>query len=256
MKNPTRNKSAIILAAGVGRRLTSWEGPKTLLTFDGQSLLERHLRFLADLGIENVEITAGHCADELRAEVDRLGPDCRVTLIENPNYQAGSLLSLACHDALLRSGQSILLMDGDVLYARAILQRLVQSNRPNALLVDRELEDDEEPVKICFVQEQIVDFHKVPKRPYEWAGESVGFFKFAPDIAYRLADRAKKLIAEGNSNYEYEEAIRSLILEMPGDFGAEDISGLPWTEIDFDHDVNRANSTIVPQLQRRHEGAQ
>jgi choline kinase len=47
---------------------------------------------------------------------------------------------------------------------------------------------------------------------------------------------------------EYEEAIRDLILEDPTRFTAEDVGDLPWTEIDFPEDVDRARDIILPQL--------
>ena len=38
-----------------------------------------------------------------------------------------------------------------------------------------------------------------------------------------------------------------MILDHPGRFGFEDISGLPWTEIDFPEDVAKAN-LLLPEL--------
>jgi choline kinase len=32
------------------------------------------------------------------------------------------------------------------------------------------------------------------------------------------------------------------------DFGLEDISGLPWIEIDFPEDVQRAEAVVLPKL--------
>ena len=45
-----------------------------------------------------------------------------------------------------------------------------------------------------------------------------------------------------------DEAIRDLILEHPERFGAVDVRDLPWTEIDFEEDVVRARSHVLPQL--------
>jgi choline kinase len=47
---------------------------------------------------------------------------------------------------------------------------------------------------------------------------------------------------------EYEEPIRDMIIASAADrFGFEDISGLPWTEIDFPEDVVRARA-LLPKL--------
>jgi choline kinase len=47
---------------------------------------------------------------------------------------------------------------------------------------------------------------------------------------------------------EYEEPIRDMIrASTPERFGFEDISGLPWTEIDFPEDVVKAEA-LLPEL--------
>ncbi len=47
----------------------------------------------------------------------------------------------------------------------------------------------------------------------------------------------------------YDEALRDLLLsEPPGTFGFEDVTGLPWIEIDFVEDVERARAQVLPRL--------
>ena len=244
----SRDEIAVILAAGVGRRLGS-DGPKVLLAFEGKSLLQRHLEHLAGLGVGRVSITVGHCADQIRAEVGRLGYGGEVGFVDNPRYAEGSLVSLAVQGEVLRSGAPILLMDGDVLCDRRMFARLLDSDIKNALLVDRELEPGDEPVKIRFDDRgAIVDFRKTPEHRHVRHGESVGFFRFSPAVSRELADRADTYVAEGRTLVEYEEAIRDLLLRDPARFDAEDVTDLPWTEIDFETDVERARTVILPQL--------
>ena len=84
--------------------------------------------------------------------------------------------------------------------------------------------------------------------PHQWHGESVGFFRLTPGTAAELADRAEDYVTTGRRGMEYEEPIRDMILQSPPDrFGFEDISGLPWTEIDFPEDVAKA-TLLVPEL--------
>ncbi len=247
--NHQHSAVAVILAAGVGMRL-GIDGPKALLSFDGRSLLQRHLEHLFAEGVGHVSITVGHRGDSVRAEVDRLGYSDRVSFVENPRYTEGSLVSLALQGDVLRSGASILLMDADVLCDRRMVRALLNSDAENTLLVDQELEPGDEPVKICFDEDDvIVDFRKVPVRPHARHGESVGFFRFSPAMSQALADRAEAYVAEGQSRLEYEEAIRDLILREPDRFGAEDVTALPWTEIDFVADLERARAVILPQLE-------
>ena len=45
--------------------------------------------------------------------------------------------------------------------------------------------------------------------------------------------------------------IRDLILAQRDRFGFEDSAGLPWIEIDFPEDLERARQEIHPQLSER-----
>ena len=245
-----KDAGAIILAAGVGRRLgETHAGPKVLLPFGGKTLLQRHLEAVFAAGVPDVAITLGHEGGAIRAEVERLGFGARVSFVENPIYREGSLVSLAVQGARLREGRPVLVMDGDVLYDTRMIERLFEGETENTLLVDREIEPGDEPVKICFRDGLIVDFRKQPEHAHDWHGESVGFFRFSGATAAVLADRCDAYVQAGRTMVEYEEAIRDLLLAEPQRFGTVDVSDLPWTEIDFEEDVARARQVILPQLQ-------
>ncbi|MDU7524344.1 MAG: phosphocholine cytidylyltransferase family protein [Roseomonas mucosa] len=247
---PQCSAVAIILAAGVGRRLGGADDrPKVLLEFGGLTLLARHLAALETHGIQRVAITIGYQADLIREEVARLGWQDRVRFVENRDFRQGSLVSLSVQAETLRGGVPVLLMDGDVLYDPAMLGRLLRAPGENLLLVDREIEPGDEPVKICFRDGLIVDFRKKPERVHDWHGESVGFFRFSPEMAGLLAARCEDYLQRGERQVEYEEAIRDLILAGPARFQAVEISDLSWTEIDFPEDVVRAENVILPHLQ-------
>jgi choline kinase len=232
----------------VGRRLGHGV-PKVLLKFGGKSLLERHLTALDANNVRNVAITVGYRPDLIRAELKRLGVLDRVALVENPRYREGSIVSLAVQRAQLAAGKPVLLMDGDVLYDNRMLARLFQAAAENVLLFDQAIEPGDEPVKICLRNEVIVDFDKVPQLAHDRRGESVGFFRFSASMATALEERATAYVEGARANAEYEVAIRDLILAHPNRFGYEDISDLPWTEIDFESDVVRARQEILPRLQ-------
>jgi choline kinase len=242
--------SAIILAAGVGRRLGAAFGrPKVLLEFDRRTLLERHLAALQSCGVEEVSITVGHGRELIEAEVARLGWRDRVSFVHNPRFREGSLVSLWAQSARLREGRPLLLMDGDVLCDSRMTARLVAAPGENVLLVDRDIEPGDEPVKICFRGGRVVDFRKRPVHAHDWHGESVGFFRFSGATAAALANRCAAYVEEGRTHLEYEEAIRDLILAAPERFCAADVTALPWIEIDFEADVVRARTEILPLLE-------
>jgi choline kinase len=239
----------VILAAGGGRRLGTNAPPKVLLRFRGSSLLARHLRILGACGLQEITVVTGYRAEEVHAELRGFQNGLRIDLVQNPSFCDGSIVSLWQAGGALRSDMPVILMDADVLYDDRLIVRLLGSSHENCLLLDRSIEADEEPVKLCIDKERIVDFHKRPQIDHEWHGESVGFFRFSPPIAAELADRVAEYIDAGRTLVEYEEPIRDMLLARGGvGFGYEDISGLPWIEIDFPTDVERARRIVVPRL--------
>ncbi len=243
---------AIILAAGIGARLGGGDGhpPKALLEFGGKSLLQRHIEILRAAGIGEIVVVTGYRADLITAEIARAGAAGFARAILNPDYREGSIVSLwAAREALVEGGD-VLLMDADVLYDHRMIDRLISTPHANCFLLDRDFEPGDEPVKVCVRGGSIVDFEKRVEGEHDLRGESVGFFRFSPEIAIRLVAAAEADIASGRRQRMYEHAIRDILLDSPpGTFGYEDVTGLPWIEIDFAEDVERARGDVLPQLE-------
>ena len=87
-----------------------------------------------------------------------------------------------------------------------------------------------------------------PGLKYDVIGESVGFFRFGPDCALAIVRECARFDTEGLGDAPHEEALRNVLLANPESFGFEDVSGLPWIEIDFPEDVLRAADEILPAV--------
>ena len=162
----------------------------------------------------------------------------------------GSHISLLSGLAFSRAGSDFILMDADVLYDKEILSRLIYTNHRNCFLLDKDFIPGDEPVKLCIKDDRIVEFRKLIDRNLQcdFQGESVGFFRFSSEIADKMIDSINIYIERGDEDSPYEEIIRDILLENPDDFGFEDITGLPWIEIDFREDVQRAQLEILPLI--------
>ena len=241
---------ATILGAGIGRRLERPElPPKVMLRFGGSTLLARHVAILRHCGIGRVDLAVGYRAEAVQAELARIGADDLVRTYLNPEYRRGSIVSLWTLREAYESGQPVIFMDGDVLYDQRLIERLLASPQENCFLLDRATEEGEDPVKLCMRDGRLVDFHKQPKLPHEWWGEWIGFARFSPDIAGKIAMALDRHVSAGRLDEIYEEAFRDVLLsEPPGTFGVEDVTGLPWVEIDFPEDLEKAEGEIFPQL--------
>ena len=244
---------AIILAAGVGQRLSSLAGerkPKSLLSFGGRTLLERHIRILHALGVLDIAIVLGFEAHRIEETLTTLAMARRPLLLHNSAYTEGSVISLHTAAREMRLGGPVLLMDADVLYDWRMLARLIDSPYENCFLLDRAYQPGEEPVKLCVRAGRLIEFRKklAPELRYDFSGESVGFFKFSGDMARRLAALIQTYVETGRRDLPYEEPLRDLLLTRPQDFAFEDVTDMPWLEIDFPADVERARLEILPRL--------
>jgi choline kinase len=246
---------AIILAAGRGLRLQQPEDmqePKCLLRFDGKTLLERHLRMLRGAGIEDVVLGLGFRHELVSAELDRLGWLPRPEIVINTRFDLGSVLTVDTVAEGMTRGGEVLLMDADVLYDERIMRALVAGSHPvNRLLLDRDFEAGDEPVKLCLRNGVPIELRKqlAPDLKYDIIGESVGFFRFAEAGARRLAVLVRGYVESERSHMPHEEAVRDLIIEHSQTLEVADVTGSPWIEIDFAVDVVRAAKEVLPQLE-------
>jgi choline kinase len=246
---------AIILAAGRGMRLQQSDAgqqPKCLLEFGGRSLLERHLLLLKHAGVEEIVLALGFRHDMVEAELDRLAWAPRPEIVLNPRFELGSMLTVhTVADALTRGGD-VLLMDADVLYDRRIAEALVAGSGPvNRILIDRDFEAGDEPVKVCVADGIPIELRKqlASDLRFDTIGESVGFFRLDVAAARRLAALVAGYVALDGGVKPHEEAVRDLILERSQSIEIADVTGAPWIEIDFSVDVKRANDEVLPLLE-------
>jgi choline kinase len=246
---------AIILAAGRGLRLQQPEDmqePKCLLRFDGKTLLERHLRMLRNAGIDEVVLGLGFRHELVSAELDRLGWLPRPEIVINTRFDLGSVLTVHTVAEAMTRGGEVLLMDADVLYDERIMRALVAGSAPvNRLLLDRDFEAGDEPVKLCLRDGVPIELRKqlAPDLKYDIIGESVGFFRFNEAGARRLAVLVRGYVGSERGHMPHEEAVRDLIIEHSQTLEVADVTGSPWIEIDFAVDVARAAKEVLPQLE-------
>jgi len=235
--------SAIILAAGHGSRMgaLTMDRPKAMLEVDGRPLIDWQLDALASYGIIDVTVIAGHQQQRLR---EHLGS--RVRFIENTRYRdTNSLYSLSLASARIADGAVI--MNSDVLVSRELLGTLVSAPVEDAALVDDATVLADEEMKVRVWQGFIIDFSK-ELAPWEAHGENVGILKFGPHGGRRLA-ALLDAIAGTHPQAWAPRAFRALAQEWP--LRAVMTSGLPWTEIDFPDDLERARNVIAPAIGAR-----
>jgi len=241
--------NAVILAAGVGRRLHTFtqHHPKCLIPIGGKTLLARYLEALEHVGVSQVTIVVGYKHELIREAVVSWAGSIPVNFLVNAEYERGSILSLwVARDAL---GDDTVIMDADVLFHPTILQKLVGSSHRNALLMDEQVVQDPEEREECMVvirEGRVIALSKQMPETYDEAGEGVGFLRLSRQDAPNLLKSVEQRISQGLLDMEYEDALRDFFHATP--VGVEKIGGLPWIEIDFPDDVVHAQNDVLPKL--------
>ena len=237
---------ALILAAGIGKRLKA-NVPKILLKIGNKSLIERHLENLLSLDVRNIGIVIGYKSNQLTNFIKKIDKKKNIKIFKNSRYKLGSIVSLVCASKFFHIKGNLILMDGDVFYDKKILKRLINTKKKNCLLIDKQFEEGEEPVKVCIKNNKIFDFGKIVNQEFDYQGESVGFFKFSNKSSLKFLQQSRKIM-KSNKNLMYEEAIQKIIKEKKIRMNFENITNLPWIEIDFKKDLIFAKKKILKQI--------
>ena len=123
---------ALILNSGLGHRMGSLaaEHPKCMTEIGfGETILSRQLRLLADAGITEVVMTTGYFDEVLVSYCRSLGLPLSYMFVKNPLYdRTNYIYSIYCAREKLRH-DDILLMHGDLVFDRAVLARVMASER-------------------------------------------------------------------------------------------------------------------------------
>lgn len=241
----------IILAAGKGSRLngTVGEAPKCLLKVGRRTLVDRQIDALHRAGIDDIAVVVGCQADEVRKAC---GQD--VTYVENVRYaQTNSMYSLWMARPLLYEG--FVVLNCDVLFHPALLSDLLSAREADALLLaPREPGQPgygDEEMKVKVRSGRVVEMSK-EMAPDEADGENVGIVKFSSEGAALLVDIMDRLVAAGGLRDWAPRAFREFAQVRP--LHAIGTRGLPWIEIDFPEDYQRALRDILPAIETDQAG--
>ncbi|NML16085.1 phosphocholine cytidylyltransferase family protein [Azohydromonas caseinilytica] len=252
----------IILAAGLGTRLkeNTQATPKCLVPVSGQPILERMLENLAALGVRRASIVVGYLDQAIRqfvgAWLQEQGQGLEVDFVLNERYaQSGSVLSL---ELALREAdaecerQHLLLIEGDVVTDRRLLQRLleqgVQGAEAATMLAPYEpaLNGTFATVDGGVVSAWLHESVREPGFELQRSFKTVNLsFVRRGTPRQRLLARVSGEIARAGVKAPLEYAMHALVLEGL-QIRAVLTDGLPWFEVDTPEDLAIANAMFPP----------
>jgi L-glutamine-phosphate cytidylyltransferase len=190
-------------------------------------------------------------------QADRVRAACgdRVTHVENSRFaETNSLYSLWTARALLYEG--FVVLNCDVLFHPDLLDDLLATHHDAALLIAyREAEQPrfgDEEMKVRVRGDRVIDISKTMD-PDVADGENLGIVKFGAGSASHLVSILDRVVAGGGLREWAPKAFREFAQDRP--LHAVGTRGLPWIEIDFPEDYQRAAREILPAIDQAGEAA-
>ena len=123
--------TAVILAAGIGRRLSKGvtQKPKGFLEVGGRPIIERSLTQLNRVGISKIVIGTGYMSELYEKLSEKLSVKC----VRNYRYaDTGSFFTLCNLENYIH--EDFLLLESDILYEDRALESLVNHHKKDVIL--------------------------------------------------------------------------------------------------------------------------
>jgi len=243
---------AIILAAGMGRRLGSYtkENTKCMVPVNGVKLIDRVLTQLSQLSLQRVIIVVGYKGQELIKYLDhRYDDKLKIEFVNNPIYdRTNNIYSLSLVKEQMQEDDTILI-ESDLIFSDRLFKMLVDNECPNIALVAKyETWMDGTMVRIDG-DGNIVNF--VPKKAFNYQEvdsyyKTVNIYKFSKAFSQTqyvpFLDAYCKAL--GNNEY-YEQVLRVITLLDKTNLKALDIGNEKWYEIDDVQDLDIAETIFA-----------
>ena len=229
---------AFILAAGVSRRLYphTYDIPKCLLEVGGKPIIHYQLDALKNLGVIDITMIVGYHREMLMMNVEKNFPDLNFNFVINHHYfETNTAYSI--HIGRDKLDSQVLLMNADVIYPKALLEKVFSSSYKTVLAVDIKACGKEEVKVIDGGQNKIVAIGK-DLIEEQCLGEFIGVAKLSKDFVEIFRRSISDLVDAGGKNDYFEAGIQPLLDKVDTHF--IDISEYPCLEIDFLEDLESA----------------
>ncbi|HKC14523.1 MAG TPA: phosphocholine cytidylyltransferase family protein [Patescibacteria group bacterium] len=237
---------AVILAAGVGSRIRPLtdQAPKSLLEINGSTILGRMLTNIQKSGIKDVTIVTGYLEEKIK-EFASSFTGLNIKYVRNDKFdKTNTAYSLMLTKKFIRD-EDFVKFDADVVFEQKILEKLIQSPFKSALCIDKNIHLDKEEVKVQLGTDgrvlkvgKKIDFNRA-------SGESIGIEKIGKEAGKILFGELEQLLKDPNKWNEYYDDSYTTLVELGIPFGAVDISGLKWVEIDTHEDYAKAQKLFT-----------
>ena len=239
---PEPVRKAVILAAGVGNRLRSYtrEYPKCFVEVAGVPILENTLAHLAALGCEEVVIVIGHHKELIIEKFGAKFLEMSIVYVVAESYETtNNIYSLWLARSHLT--EDVLLLEANVFFERAVLERLLSEAGGNSAVVSQHQSwmsgtvvsvDSRGHIAALFdAQHQDDGFN------YSKVYKTANLYLFRQDYLRRyFVPQLEAYIAADDVNEHYESILIALAHRGKNNLRAVICNDLNWYEIDDESD--------------------
>ena len=239
---------AIILAAGMGKRLKELtsHATKCMVEVNGVSMIARALSQLDALNLQRIVLVVGYEGQKLMDFVNSLDIRTPIEYVNNDvYYKTNNIYSLfLAREHLVQD--DTLLLESDLIFEDAVLQRLLDNPYPSLALVSKfeswmdgtVVTLDEDNNILRFLGKKDFNF-----RDIDQYYKTVNIYKFSKQFSESHYVPFLEAYSKALGNNEYYEQVLKVItfLDKP-EIKAERLDNELWYEIDDVQDLNIAES--------------
>ena len=235
-------KSAVILAAGIGSRLSPVTDsiPKCCVEVNNKTIIRRITDQLLSCDQHMIiNIVVGHLSDKVMDEM--AGYPENVKIVENKEYRHTNNME-SCRMGLAQNGiieGDSLIVNGDCVYSDRIVS--LMHNTQNSTIAIDSSKFQEENMKILNKNGRPVAISK-DLLESEGAITSIDFYNFKNNDIRKLYSIMEDYFKNLNRNLWTEVAINDLLSLQNSKINTLDVTGEKWMEIDDHHDLIAARN--------------
>ena len=242
---------AIILAAGMGRRLgeLTKDNTKCMLEVNGIRLIDRTLDSLASLGLSRIVIVVGYNGEKVKQYVGTSHKGVEIVYVDNAVYdKTNNIYSLyLARDYMVR--EDTLLLESDLIYEQAVIDKLLADPRPDLALVDKYESWMDGTVVTLDEEQNILQFINKEKFRYSDIAsyyKTVNIYKFSAEFSkHQYVPFLEAYCSALGRNEYYEQVLRVITLLGTTTLKALPLSGEKWYEIDDIQDLDIAEGMFA-----------
>ncbi|WP_422479487.1 aminotransferase class I/II-fold pyridoxal phosphate-dependent enzyme [Pleomorphochaeta sp. DL1XJH-081] len=250
---------AMILAAGMGKRLKelTTETTKCMVEVNGITLIERAVRILDSKSLSRIILVVGYKGNLLVDFINTLNIKTPIQIVENSVYDStNNIYSLFLARKYLLE-EDTLLLESDLIFEKAVIDRLLQDSYPNLALVAKYESWMDGTVLTIDDQNNITDF--LNKKQFKFCDKenyykTVNIYKFSKRFSssHYVPFLEAYCKALGNNEY-YEQVLKVIsILENP-EIKVKILDDEKWYEIDDKQDLDIAESIFTDSSHQKYE---